>query len=75
MQQDDEMDARSGGALSRQEKPNDKAMTGIADPVTAGLRQLFARIAEEPIPDEFLRLLDEIEARGAETGSDPQVRP
>lgn len=33
------------------------------DPVTAGLQQLFASIEDEPIPDDFLRLLDEIEAR------------
>ena len=32
------------------------------DPVTAGLRQMFAAIADEPIPDDFLRLLDDIEA-------------
>lgn len=50
-------------------------MAGLADPVTAGLRQLFAKIEEEPIPDEFLRLLDEIEARSAEANSDPQARP
>lgn len=35
-----------------------------SDPVTAGLQQMFAAIADEPIPEDFLRLLDEIEASG-----------
>lgn len=35
------------------------------DIVTTGLRQLFASVAEEPIPDDFLRLLDEIDASAA----------
>ncbi len=37
----------------------------LADPVTAGLQKMFAAIADEPIPDDFLRLLDEIDASKA----------
>lgn len=33
------------------------------DPITAALRQMHDGIASEPIPDDFLRLLDEIEDR------------
>ncbi len=41
------------------------------DPVTAGLQQLFASIENEPIPDDFLRLLDEIEASSKRAGEPP----
>ena len=34
------------------------------DSVTAGLQRMFASIADEPIPDDFLRLLDSIDAGG-----------
>ncbi len=40
---------------------------GKPDAVTTGLQQLFAAIADEPIPDDFLKLLDEIEARSQGT--------
>lgn len=33
-----------------------------ADAIAVGLQQLFAAIAEEPVPDEFMALLDRIEA-------------
>lgn len=33
------------------------------DPVTAALRQMHDDFASEPIPDDFMRLLDEIDAR------------
>lgn len=53
------MDALPGNNVGRR----DIAPQGPgSDPVTAGLRQMFAAIADEPIPDDFLRLLDEIEA-------------
>lgn len=41
-------------------------VSGKPDAVTTGLQKLFAAIAEEPIPDDFLRLLDEIDARDQE---------
>jgi hypothetical protein len=33
-----------------------------ADAISVGLQQLFASVADEPIPDEFMALLDRIEA-------------
>lgn len=36
------------------------------DPIAAGLRRLFSAIADEPIPDEFMALLDRIDAGGQE---------
>lgn len=42
-----------------------RAMYGSAmafDPVTAALQQLHQAVASEDVPDEFLRILDEIDA-------------
>lgn len=59
------MDARRREAIAPQITPGmPDAPSG--DPVTAGLRQMFDVIAQEPIPDDFLRLLDEIDARASE---------
>ena len=33
------------------------------DPITAALRQMHDDFANEPIPDDFMRLLDQIDAR------------
>jgi Anti-sigma factor NepR len=33
------------------------------DPITAALRQMHDRVANEPIPDDFMRLLDQIDAK------------
>ena len=57
------MDAGMGSNSTRREPPS----SGKPDAVTTGLQQLFASIAEEPIPDDFLKLLDEIEARSEGT--------
>ena len=54
------MDAGMGSNNPRRDAP---LVGGKPDPVTTGLQQLFAAIADEPIPDDFLKLLDEIEAR------------
>ncbi len=35
----------------------------VGDSVTSGLQRMFAAIADEPIPDEFFRLLDAIDAQ------------
>ena len=57
------MDAGSGGAVTRDNFKSSPGLRGGAiDPVTAGLKQLFAAVESEPIPDDFLRLLDEIDA-------------
>lgn len=34
-----------------------------ADPIAAGLRRLLASVSEEPVPDEFMRLLDELDSK------------
>lgn len=34
-----------------------------ADPINAALRRLHESIASEPIPDDFLRLIDELEEK------------
>lgn len=33
------------------------------DPISAALRQMHDEFASEPIPDDFMRLLDQIDAR------------
>ncbi len=35
---------------------------GDADPIRAGLKKLYDSVVEEPIPDDFLSLLDRIDA-------------
>ena len=59
------MNARTTGAAGRQGggKRDDRpdAAGSTADPVTQGLRQLFGAVEDEPVPDEFLRLLDAID--------------
>jgi hypothetical protein len=37
------------------------------DPITAALRQMHDDVAGEPIPDDFMRLLDQIDARVSAT--------
>lgn len=34
---------------------------GGVDPISAGLRQLLDTVSQEPVPDEFLRLLDRLD--------------
>lgn len=36
------------------------------DPISAALRQMHDGVASEPIPDDFLKLLDQLEERIAE---------
>jgi hypothetical protein len=69
VKQDQPMDAArkgpntlNGSALARQPRSN---MRPPQDTVIAGLQKMFAAIADEPIPDDFLRLLDKIEANEA----------
>ena len=56
------MDARLGGDITRSTPARPAPGRSMGDPVTAGLQQMFAAVAAEPIPDDFMRLLDEIEA-------------
>lgn len=41
------------------------------DPVSAALQQLHQAVASEPLPDDFMKILDEIDARIAAAASDP----
>ena len=59
MKQDDPVEAGTGNHSAR---PVIAPLGARPDPVSAGLQKMFAAIADEPIPDDFLRLLDEIEA-------------
>ncbi len=65
MTQDDEMDARRREELAATRKTGASRSPEV-DQVTAGLKYMLSAIAEEPIPEEFLRLLDAIEAREAD---------
>lgn len=56
------MDFNVSGGLDRGSVPMPAPGHPSRDVVTAGLQQLFASIADEPIPDDFLRLLDDIDA-------------
>ena len=37
-----------------------------SDAISIGLKQLFSSVVEEPIPDDFLALLDQIDAKERE---------
>ena len=41
------------------------------DPISAALRQMHDGVASEPVPDEFLLLLDQLDARIAEKNKKP----
>lgn len=44
------------------------------DPISAGLKALWAAMENEPVPDEFLALLDRIDsANPAETPTPPEA--
>ncbi len=42
------------------------------DPVAAALQQLHIAVASEDVPEDFLRILDEIDAKIAAAKSSPQ---
>jgi hypothetical protein len=55
---------------------------GRVDPISAGLKALWAAMENEPVPDEFLALLDRIDATRppvepavAPLDADPEARP
>jgi hypothetical protein len=41
------------------------------DPISAALRQMHDGVANEPVPDDFLKLLDQLEERMAEKDKKP----
>lgn len=49
----------------RTSKALDSSVNPAFDPITAALRQMHDDFASEPIPDDFMRLLDQIDARFA----------
>ncbi len=58
--------------LSKSKKRESKPMRFVNavdpdfDPISAALRQMHDGVASEPVPDEFLLLLDQLDARMAE---------
>ncbi len=42
------------------------------DPISAALRQMHDGIAQEPVPDEFLKLLDQLDDRLANKKDAPK---
>ena len=46
-----------------------------ADPIATGLQRLFAPLAAEPIPDEFLALLDRIDANARAASAESPAEP
>lgn len=42
------------------------------DPVAAALQQLHQAVVSEPLPDDFLKLLDDIDAKIAAAAADGQ---
>lgn len=63
----DLMSKRKGNPLG---KAFDNKVDPAFDPITAALRQMHDSVASEPIPDDFMRLMDEIDAR-ASSGKKP----
>lgn len=41
------------------------------DPVSAALQQLHQAVASEPLPDDFMKILDDIDARIAAASDGP----
>lgn len=39
------------------------AVNSDYDPVSAALKQMHEAVASEPLPDDFMRILDEIDAK------------
>lgn len=58
------MGESKGGRRSRSGKTFSE---GASDPVTAALRKMHDEIASEPIPEDFLALLDQIDAKMSAT--------
>lgn len=45
--------------------------TTTADPIGAGLRRLLSSVSDEPIPDDFMRLLEQLDDKRASARSAP----
>lgn len=52
--------------MPKPKRPKDPQMNAVDtrfDPVAAALRQLHDTVASEPVPQDFLRILDQIDAK------------
>lgn len=61
--QEPEYDLMSGDKAKAKKGTAQNRTDPSFDPITAALRQLHDDVASEPIPDDFMRLLDQIDAR------------
>ncbi|MEI6484707.1 MAG: NepR family anti-sigma factor [Sphingomonadales bacterium] len=65
------------------DRPGDPAATPArpargaarADPISAGLRALWSAMESEPVPGDFLDLLDRMDAQAAESDAPPPRGP
>ncbi|WP_199555229.1 NepR family anti-sigma factor [Sandaracinobacteroides hominis] len=55
----------SGPELKAADVPRGRTAPGKADPIADGLRRLWADAEAEPIPDDFLDILDRVDAARA----------
>lgn len=44
-------------------KPGNHDEDGVGDPIAAALKQMHDAVASEELPDDFLKLLDEIDMK------------
>jgi len=52
--------------MPKTDQPKGKTMNTVNsdyDPVSAALKQMHEAVASEPVPDDFMRILDEIDAK------------
>lgn len=67
--------AESPLVKSRKDRPNSSRFVNSAepefDPIAAALRQMHDGVAKEPVPDDFLKLLDQLDERLAEKDAKP----
>jgi hypothetical protein len=62
-----------GMAKSKSSKGNNVHVIDTAfDPVAAALKQMHETVASEPVPDEFMRILDEIDSKIAAAKARPK---
>lgn len=50
-------------AMAKAIKPSNHIEDPSSDPITAALKQMHDAVASEALPDDFLKLLDEIDTK------------
>lgn len=50
-------------AMEKTNKPGNHDEDSAGDPIAAALKQMHDAVASEELPDEFLKLLDEIDMK------------